>query len=241
MGKKGGKEKRKRLSIIIPVYNEPNTIRKIIRKVKSVDLSRERMDKEIIVVDDGSKDRTYSVLKKIKGIALVRHRKNQGKGAAIRTGIKYATGDIIIIQDADMEYDPDDYPALVRPILQGKSQVVYGSRRLRKENKQHSGFSFYLGGVGLTWLANLLYGIHITDEPTCYKVFKSEVLKRIPLRCTRFEFCPEVTAKVAKRKIRIYEVPISYYPRTSKEGKKIKWKDGIEAVWTLLKYRFVRD
>lgn len=232
-------ENKKVLSIIIPVYNEEKSIKKIIALVKKVDLSHLNTIKEIIVVDDGSKDNTVSVLKTVKGIKLVMHAKNQGKGAAIRTGIKYATGDIILIQDADLEYDPEDYPALIKPILDGKARVVYGSRRLLKANKQHSGLSFFIGGVTLTWITNLLYGLRITDEPTCYKVFEANVLKNIPLKCKRFEFCPEVTAKVAKRKIRIYEVPIRYYPRSAKEGKKIKWKDGVEAIWALLKYRFV--
>ncbi|MBU0580597.1 MAG: glycosyltransferase family 2 protein [Candidatus Margulisbacteria bacterium] len=227
-----------KLSIIIPVYNEEKTIKRVIDLIKKVNIGV--VKKEIILVDDGSKDNTLMVAQKLKSIKLIGHNKNKGKGAAIRTGIKYATGDIILIQDADLEYDPEDYLALIKPIIEGKAKVVYGSRRLKKENKQHSGFSFYVGGVALTVIANLLYpNLHITDEPTCYKVFKSDILKSINLKCNRFEFCPEVTAKVAKKKIKIHEVPISYYPRTAKEGKKIKWKDGVEAVWALLKYRFV--
>jgi len=227
-----------KLSILIPVYNEEKTIKKIIDIVKKVRLSK--VEKEIVVVDDGSKDKTLEVLKKIKGIKLIGHKKNSGKGAAIRTAIKHATGDIILIQDADLEYDPNDYSALIKPIIEGKAKVVYGSRRLKKENKQHSGFSFYLGGIGLTMIANLIYpNLHITDEPTCYKVFRADIIKGMKLKCKRFEFCPEVTAKVARRGIKIHEVPISYHPRTAKEGKKIKWKDGVEAVWTLLKYRFI--
>ena len=225
-----------KLSIIIPAYNEERTIGTIINKVKNVDLKG--IKKEIIVVDDGSKDKTAEILKNIKGIRVITHKKNRGKGYAIRTGIKFATGDIIIIQDADLEYDPNDYYSLIKPIIDGKTKVVYGSRRLLKENVQHAGFSFYLGGLTLTWLANFLYNIKITDEPTCYKVFKSDVLKSIELTCKRFEFCPEVTAKIAKKGIKIYEVPIHYYPRSTKEGKKIKAKDWFEAVWTLLKFRF---
>jgi dolichol-phosphate mannosyltransferase len=227
-----------KLSILIPVYNEEKTITEVIDVIKKVNIGK--VKKEIIVVDDKSTDNTLDALKKIKNIKLVGHNKNQGKGMAVRTAIKHATGDIIIIQDADLEYDPHDYITLIKPIISGEAKVVYGSRRLKKANKQYSGFSFYLGGIGLTWITNVLYPTgHLTDEPTCYKTFKAEVLKSIPLKCKRFEFCPEVTAKVIKRGIKIKEVPIAYYPRSVKEGKKINWKDGVEAVWTLLKYRFV--
>lgn len=227
-----------KLSILIPVYNEENTIKKIIDIITKVDIGD--IKKEIVVVDDGSKDNTLEVLKKIKGIKLIGHKKNSGKGAAIKTAIKHATGDIIIIQDADLEYDPNEYGVLIKPIIEKKAKVVYGSRRLKKSNRKHSGLSFYIGGVSLTLLTNILYpSAHITDEPTCYKVFRADILKNIKLKCKRFEFCPEVTAKVIKMGIKIKEVPISYYPRSVKEGKKINWKDGIEAVWTLLKFRFV--
>jgi len=227
-----------KLSIIIPVYNEEKTIATLIKKVKAVNLKN--IEKEIIVVNDCSKDRTLEILKKIKGIKVMNHKKNMGKGYAIRTGIKFTTGDIIIIQDADLEYEPNDYEKLIKPIINGKAKVVYGSRRLHKKNIQYSGFSFYVGGLTLTWLANILYNIRITDEPTCYKVFRSDVLKNMKLTCKRFEFCPEVTAKVAKKGIKILEIPINYYPRTVKEGKKIKTKDWFEAVWTLLKFRFLK-
>jgi len=227
-----------KLSILIPVYNEEKTISKILDVIKKVDLGK--VDKEIIVVDDGSKDNSLEILKTIKNIKLIAHKKNQGKGAAIRTAIKHSTGDIIIIQDADLEYDPNDYNNLIQPITQNKAQVVYGSRRLKKDNQKHSGLSFYLGGISLTWITNIIYPTaHITDEPTCYKVFKTNIIKNIKLNCKRFEFCPEVTAKVLKKGIKIYEVPISYYPRSIKEGKKIKARDWFEAVWTLIKYRFV--
>jgi dolichol-phosphate mannosyltransferase len=226
------------LSILIPVYNEEKTIKKVISAVKKADTGNVR--KEIVVVDDGSKDNSLKVLKQIKGIKLISHTRNQGKGAAIRTAIKHATGDIIIIQDADLEYNPNEYMSLIKPIIDGKAKVVYGSRRLKKGNKKHSGFSFYIGGVGLTIIANILYpNLHITDEPTCYKVFRSDIIKNMHLKCKRFEFCPEVTAKLAKKGIKIFEVPISYHPRSVKEGKKINWRDGIEAVWTLLRYKFV--
>jgi len=227
------------LSIVIPTYNEQETIKTLLDKVNDAPLHR--VKKEIIIVDDASTDNTFDIIRNIKGVKLVRHRKNMGKGYAVRTGIKHATGDIIIIQDADLEYEPNEFYSVIKPILDGKAKVVYGSRRLKLTNKQHSAFSFYVGGVALTLIANILYpNLHITDEPTCYKAFRADVIKNINLKCRRFEFCPEVTAKIAKRNINIYEVPISYYPRSAKEGKKIKWKDGIEAVWTLLKYRFVK-
>ena len=169
---------------------------------------------------------------------IIYHSKNQGKGAAIKTGLKQASGDYVIIQDADLEYDPKDYKKLLTTALENKAEVVYGSRRLNPKNK-YSHLSFYMGGLLLNWLARVLYGIKITDESTCYKLFKTETIKAIPLKCERFEFCPEITAKVAKRKIRIYEVPIEYYPRNKEEGKKIKWRDGFEALWVLIKYKFI--
>jgi len=227
-----------KLSIIIPVYNEENTIEKIINLVKKSNTGK--VKKEIIVIDDGSNDGTLNVLKKVKGIKLIGHKKNIGKGAATRTGIKHSTGDIIIIQDADLEYDPNDYANLIKPIIMGEAKVVYGSRVLNKKKVKYSGLSFYIGGVIMTLATNLIYpSAHLTDEPTCYKVFRSDVLKSINLKCKRFEFCPEVTAKVLKKGIRIKELPISYYPRSVKEGKKINWKDGIEGIWALLKYRFM--
>lgn len=239
-----------KLSIIIPAYNEEGTINELIKIVKGVDLENKGVKKEIIVVDDGSKDKTVEVVKNISGIKLIEHGNNIGKGGAIRTGIKYSTGDIIIIQDADLEYDPNDYYKLIKPIIDGKVKVVYGSRVLhQKQEERNRRFlsgkhkqaykAFYAGGRILTFLANLLYNAKITDEPTCYKVFDSKVLKSLNLKCKRFEFCPEVTAKVAKRGYKIMEVPTSYNPRTFGEGKKIKFRDGVEAIWTLFKYRFV--
>jgi len=224
---------RMKLSIIIPVYNEEDTILDVIKKVKTQKI---QIKKEIIVVDDGSSDDTYKRLKKIKGINLSRHETNKGKGSAIRSGLQKVTGDIVLIQDADLELSPEDYPSLIEPILNNKTSVVYGSRILGNNKKNN--FLFYSGGKFVTAVANLLYGIKITDEPIGYKVFKTNILKSLNLECERFEFCPEVTAKIAKRKIPIYEVPVKYKPRTTKDGKKLRFRDGIQAVWVLLKYRF---
>jgi dolichol-phosphate mannosyltransferase len=223
-----------KLSVIIPAYNEEKTISTILEEVLAVPI-----DKEVIVVNDASNDQTGKILDGFAAngkIRIITHPSNSGKGSAIRTGIKHATGDIIIIQDADLEYDPNDYQAVIQPIIDGKTAVSYGSRLSGARNK-HSYVSFYLGGRLLSLLANFLYGSNITDEPTCYKAFKADLLKSIPLECTRFEFCPEITAKVLRRKLEIYEVPIHYYPRSKEEGKKIRWSDGIEAIWTLIKYK----
>ncbi len=223
------------LSVLIPAYNEINNIQNILNKIGEVTIPM-----EIIVVDDGSTDGTRELLNTLKSdkIKVVFHEKNQGKGGAIRTAIAHSKGDIIIIQDADLEYDPQDYYKLIPVIESGKEKVVYGSRFLNKQNK-HSYFSFFLGGQVVTWITNLLYWQNLTDEPTCYKVFDAKLLKSIKLNCTGFEFCPEVTAKIAKLGYKIPEVPISYYPRSISEGKKINWKDGVEAIWVLFKYRFV--
>lgn len=222
------------LSVLIPAYNEIKSIDTLLEKVQAVPLN-----KEIIIVDDGSTDGTREKLATYQttpNIKVVYHEHNQGKGAAIRTAIQHMTGDIAIVQDADLEYEPQDYVALVQPIVEGKEKVVYGSRFLKSENR-HSYMSFYIGGQVVTLLTNILYNQRLTDEPTCYKVFDTNFLRSIPLECTRFEFCPEVTAKVAKRGIRIKELPISYYPRSIAEGKKISWFDGMEAIWVLFKYR----
>lgn len=226
-----------KLSVIIPVYNEKKTLPKLLKKIEGV----KSINKEIIIVDDGSEDSTRDFLKKVKDkYKVIFHEKNKGKGTAIRTGLKHATGDIVIIQDADLEYDPNDYNKLIKPIIEGKANVVYGSRRLQKQKEEYANIGFYIGGITINLIANILYpNLHITDEATCYKVFKADVIKNLNLKCKRFEFCPEVTAKLAKRKIKIMEIPISYHPRSVEEGKKINWKDGIEAIWTLLKYKFI--
>jgi len=229
-----------KLSVIIPVYNENATIRKVLDTVNKVDIP-----KEIIIVDDGSDDGTRELIVGLSmdGTKKCFHSKNRGKGAAIRTGLEKVTGDIVIIQDADLEYDPREYHRLIRPILEGKAQVVYGSRLLGLPPGRKVGYHFYytfsFGVKLLNLLTRLLYGTRITDEATCYKVFKTEVIRNIQLKCERFEFCPEVTAKLCKKGYKIHEVPISYMGRTFQEGKKINWKDGIEAIYTLIKYRFM--
>ncbi|MEW6679744.1 MAG: glycosyltransferase family 2 protein [bacterium] len=222
-----------KLSVIMPVYNEKDTIEKIIKKIEGVNLS-----KEIIIIDDYSSDGTREIIERIenKNVIKIFQGENKGKGSAIRAGLERASGDIIIIQDGDLEYSPEDYYKLVKPIMEGKASVVYGSRVLGKG--KFSYLRYALGGKFLSFLTNILYGSHITDEPTCYKVFKAEVIKSINLKCKRFEFCPEVTAKVLKKGYKILELPISYYPRKIEEGKKINYKDGLKAIWTLIKYRF---
>ncbi|MCC8173743.1 MAG: glycosyltransferase family 2 protein [Odoribacter sp.] len=230
------------LSIIIPAYNEEATICQILDKICAVELPY-GIKKEIIIVDDGSKDSTEQCcLKYIENypdekILYKKQLKNQGKGAALKTGIELAQGKWTIIQDADLEYDPEDYIPLLKWMVDKEEKVVYGSRFLNKTNK-HSYFSFYIGGRLVSLITNILYGQKLTDEPTCYKLFETAFLKSIPLNCKGFEFCPEVTAKVCKSGIKIHEIPIKYYPRSIDEGKKINWKDGVIALWTLLKYRF---
>jgi len=224
-----------KLSIIIPVYNEKNTILKLIKIVENVDIGGIR--KEIIIVDDGSTDGTKDILRKIKKHKVFFHSSNQGKGSAIRTGIKYVTGSIVLIQDADLEYDPNDYYKLIKPIVDNKAKVVYGSRLLGKHINMY--FHHYLGNHLLTVITNLLYRSKITDMETCYKVFRRDVLFNLKLKSKGFEIEPEITAKLLKKGCRIYEVPISFTnPRKFIEGKKINYIDGIKAVYYLLKYRF---
>lgn len=232
------REQKMKLSIIMPVYNECSTLREILRQVRAVELPG--IEKEILVVDDGSTDGSRDVLAeeaKAGDIRVFYHEQNRGKGAAVRTAVEHATGDIVLIQDADLEYDPRDYPALIRPILEGRVAVVYGSRFLGPRKAML--FWHMLGNKLLTLTTNILYNAILSDMETCYKCFRADVLKAIPLRSRRFDFEPEITAKVLKRGYRIFEVPISYYGREYAEGKKITWRDGPIAFWTLIKYRFV--
>jgi dolichol-phosphate mannosyltransferase len=231
-----------KLSIIIPCYNEESNIADVIRLVDSIDVG---FPKEIIIVDDGSVDGTMKVLEEIKAkyentdvMKVHFSMLNAGKGYAIRIGLKYITGDIVIIQDADLEYDPADYPKIIKPILEGKADVVYGSRFLGKSRPEGMSFAGLAANRILAFLATLLYGKHITDEATAYKAFRKDAIDSIELTCHRFEFCPEVTSKLLKKKYRLVEVPINYKGRTTLEGKKITWWDGMVAVWTLIKYRF---
>ncbi|GDX41032.1 glycosyl transferase [Armatimonadota bacterium] len=226
------------LSVLMPVYNEKATILEIVRRVREVEIP-----KEVVLVDDGSTDGTRDILRnelegKYPDVKVVFHPENRGKGAAIRTAIENATGDYLIVQDADLEYDPREYFTLLEPLLDGRADVVYGSRFLGGGAHRVHFFWHRLGNGFLTLLSNMLTNLNLTDMEVCYKVFKSEVIKSIPLRCNRFDFEPEITAKVARRKCRIYEVPISYSGRDYNEGKKIGWRDGVQAIWTILKYRF---
>ncbi len=225
------------LSIVMPVYNERNTIEEILSRVKSTDLVN-----EIVIVDDGSIDGTRDILQKIQAahpkVQLILHEKNKGKGAAVRTGIEAASCDLVLIQDADLEYDPRDYPALLKPISDGVADVVFGSRFLGAPHRSAM-FWHMVANKLLTFMTNILYNSILTDMETGYKLFRREIIQSIPIRANRFDFEPEITAKLLKRNLRIVEVPISFYPREYADGKKIGLKDAFEAVWTLLKYRFI--
>jgi dolichol-phosphate mannosyltransferase len=222
-----------RVSVIVPIYNEAAHVEELLRAIQASPAK-----KEIILVDDGSTDGTRQKLQSLppmEDVTIVFHEKNSGKGAAVRTALTYAHGEYVLIQDSDLEYDPQDYPALLKPLEEGRANVVYGVRPDRPER----GMRFFLGAKLLTHLTNFLYGAGIHDEATCYKVFRRSVLSQIRLDCHRFEFCPEVTSKLCRMGEKIAEVPISYAPRSAGEGKKIRHSDGWLAIWTLLRYRVV--
>ncbi|MAH48995.1 glycosyl transferase [Candidatus Pacearchaeota archaeon] len=226
-----------KLSIIIPVYNEEKTIKAILKRVKAVPLE---LEKEIIIVDDSSKDSTKEILKTINDpqIKIFYHEVNKGKGSAIRTGLEQVTGDILLIQDADLEYSPEEYPKLLHPILNGTTKVVYGSR-FKGNMVGPNLFSHVIGNKILTYITKILYFRNISDMETCYKVFKKEVIDSITLKAKRFDFEPEITAKIIKKGYKIYEVPITYESRLFDQGKKITWRDGIKALYYLIKYRIM--
>jgi glycosyltransferase involved in cell wall biosynthesis len=224
------------LSVIVPVFNERATVAEIVRRMRAVDLPVER---EIVVVDDGSDDGTGDVLTQLRDstVRVVKHTRNRGKGAAIRTGLESSSGDLVLVQDADLEYDPDDWPRLLAPVLKGRARVVYGSRFTGE--RRNMLFLHWVGNRFLSLVTNVLYNSTLSDMETCYKLFDRRVLDGVRLHADRFDFEPEFTAKVLRRGIRIYEVPISYAGREPNEGKKITWHDGVIALWTLVKYRFV--
>lgn len=231
-------DKKYRLSVVIPVYNEEKTIADIIERVRAVDVP-----KEIVVVDDCSTDRTREVLKKMEGKydQLLLHERNMGKGAALRTGFEHVTGDYVIVQDADLEYDPDDYPKLLKPVLDGEADVVYGSRFAGGELHRVHYFWHYMGNRFLTLLSNMFTNLNLTDMETCYKLFRTDIIRKIKIEQNRFGFEPEITAKIARiRGCRVYEVGISYHGRSYEEGKKITWRDGVNAIKCILKYGLFR-
>jgi len=224
-----------KLSVVVPIFNERQTIAEVVARVRR---ALEGRDAEIVVVDDGSTDGSLEVLRSLAGIRLIEHGRNQGKGAALRSGFAAATGDVVIVQDADLEYDPRDYPKLLEPIEDGRADVVFGSRFLGGPHRVLF-FWHYMANKFLTALSNMFTNLNLSDMETGYKVFRKPVLEKIHIRCDRFNFEPEITAKVAKAGWRVYEVPISYSGRTYDEGKKISARDGLAALWAIIKYRLV--
>lgn len=223
------------LSVIVPVYNERATVAEIVRRMRAVEVP---LLVDIIVVDDGSSDGTEKILATLQDstVRVVRHERNQGKGAAIRTGLKYARGDLLLVQDADLEYDPDDWHRLLEPVLKGRAEVVYGSRFTGERRNMLP--LHWIGNRFISLVTNALYSSTISDVETCYKLLAREVISGMTIEASRFEFEPEITAKILRRGYRIYEVPISYAGREFSEGKKITWRDGFRALWTLVRYRF---
>jgi glycosyltransferase involved in cell wall biosynthesis len=229
-----------KLSIIIPVYNECDSFEELLAHVKAAPVAH---DKEIIVIDDCSTDGTRDLLPRhdgVDGVRVLYHEANRGKGAAVRTGQQHVTGDVVIIQDADLEYDPAEYPRLLAPIEDDQADVVYGSRFVGSEAHRVLYFWHMVANKGLTLLSNMFSNLNLTDMETCYKVFRTDVFRRIKIQEDRFGFEPEVTAKVARLGVRVYEVGISYYGRTFAQGKKITWRDGLRALWYILKYNLFR-
>jgi glycosyltransferase involved in cell wall biosynthesis len=229
--------KLRKLSVIVPVYNERNTLVEILRRMRSVELP-DGIECEIIVVDDGSSDGTRDVLRQLgdSTVRVVMHDVNRGKGAAVRTGFQHATGEFILVQDADLEYDPEDWPKLLAPVLRGRARVVYGSRFTGE--RRNMLLLHWIGNRFLSLTTNVLYNTTLSDMETCYKLLERALIEDLNLQSNKFDIEPEITAKVLKRGVRIYEVPISYSGREFDEGKKITWRDGFSALWTLVKYRF---
>lgn len=233
----------KKLSIVVPVYNESRTITDVIGRIKK-SIAQQKLDAEIIVVNDGSKDNSAEIIKTITGIVFVNKEKNGGKGSAVKAGFEIAKGDILLIQDADLEYNPDDYSAVIAPILKGETEVTMGSRFLKEKpvffGKRKSPYlAHYIGNRLIIWLTNLLYSNNATDYEGCYKAFTAQVIRSIPIRSNGFEYDNELICKILRKGYKIMEVPIEYHPRSYESGKKITWRHGMRMLWAILKYRFI--